>query len=103
MSPKKYRLHDGQKGAALAIRVTPRASKNEIVEIFADGTVKVRLTAPPVESEANQALLSYLSEVLGVPTSKLEIVAGISGRDKLVSVLDLDANTVHRMILNHLS
>ena len=103
MSPTKYRLHDGQKGAALAIRVTPRASKNEIVEIFADGTVKVRLTAPPVESEANQALLSYLSEVLGVPTSKLEIVAGISGRDKLVSVLDLDANTVHRMILNHLS
>ena len=103
MSPKKYRLHDGQKGAALAIRVTPRASKNEIVEIFADGTVKVRLTAPPVESEANQALLSYLSEVLGVPTSKLEIVAGISGRDKLVSVLDLDANTVHRMILDHLS
>ena len=62
MSPKKYRLHDGQKGAALAIRVTPRASKNEIVEILADGTVKVRLTAPPVEGEANQALLTYLGE-----------------------------------------
>lgn len=103
MSNKPYHLHNGQKGAALAIRVTPRASKNEITEILSDGTVKVRLTAPPVEGKANEALLEFLSDVLGVPKTKLEVVAGTTGRDKLVSVLDLDAQTVHDRIVQRLS
>ena len=47
MASRSYHLHDGKKGAALAVRVTPRASKNEIVDILSDGTVKVHLTAPP--------------------------------------------------------
>lgn len=103
MSAKKYHLHDGKKGAALAIRVTPRASQNEIVEILSDGTVRIRLTAPPTEGKANQALIEFLAEVLDIAPSKIEIVAGTSGRDKLVSILDLDAETVHQRILQHLS
>ncbi len=102
MANRAYRLHDGRKGAALAIRVTPRASKNEIVELLYDGSIRVRLTAPPVEDKANQALREFLAEVLGVPKTKIEIVAGENGRDKLVSVLDVDAETVHRKILEHL-
>jgi uncharacterized protein (TIGR00251 family) len=103
MAPRKYRLHDGQKGAALAIRVTPRASKNEIAEILSDGTVRIRLTAPPVEGKANEALVAFLAEILDVPASRVEIVAGATGRDKLVSVLDLDAETLHSRIIQHLS
>ncbi len=103
MSPRKYTLHDGQKGSALAVRVTPRASHNEIVEVLSDGTIKVRLTAPPVEGQANQALLAFLSDVLDIPVSKMEIVAGGTGRDKLVSIIDLDAETAHQRILSHLS
>jgi hypothetical protein len=104
MPPKKYELHDGRKGSALAIRVTPRASKNEIAEVLSDGTVKVRLMAAPGEgeSETNQALLRFLADVLAIPASRLEIVAGATGRDKLVSILDLDANTVHKRILESL-
>jgi len=97
-----YHLHGGEKGAALAVRVTPRSSKNEISEILNDGTVRIRLTAPPVEGKANEALVAFLSEVIGVPRSRIEIVAGLTGRDKLVSILDLDAETVHRRILEHL-
>ncbi|MFZ6030360.1 MAG: DUF167 domain-containing protein [Chloroflexota bacterium] len=104
MTPKKnYELHDGKKGAALAIRVTPRATKNEITEIMSDGTVKIRLKAPMVEGEANDALLEYLSGVLDVPVAKLDIVAGLVGHDKLVSVIDLDAQSVHKKILENLS
>ncbi|RPI31037.1 MAG: DUF167 domain-containing protein [Chloroflexota bacterium] len=91
------------KGAALAVRVTPRASRNEIVEVLTDGTVKVRLTAPPVEGKANDALVDFLSNVLEVPPSRIEIVAGSTGRDKLVSIIDMDAETVHAKILQHLS
>jgi uncharacterized protein len=102
MARKEFYLHDGKKGAALAIRVTPRARRNEIVEVLSDGTVKIRLTAPPDEGESNQALVNFLSDVLNVPSTRIEIVAGTTGRDKLVSILDLDADTVHHTILSHL-
>ena len=103
MSSRHYHLHDGRKGAALAIRVTPRASKNEIYEVQSDGTIKIRLTAPPVEGKANQALIEFLAGVLEIAPSKIDIVAGLTGRDKLVSILDLDADTVHQRILKHVA
>jgi len=100
---RQFRMHDGQKGAALAIRVTPRARHNEVVEILNDGSVKIRLTAPPVEGKANQALVEFLAEVLDVPRSNIEIVAGHSGRDKLVSILGVDAAYVQGRILRNMS
>jgi uncharacterized protein (TIGR00251 family) len=102
MASRKFHLHDGKRGAALAVRVTPRASRNEITEIQSDGTVKVRLTALPVEGDANRALIDFMAEVLGVPPSKLDIVAGLSGKDKLISVLDMDMDEVHRRVVAYL-
>jgi uncharacterized protein (TIGR00251 family) len=101
MSDRKFNLHGGKKGSALAIRVTPRAVRNEIVELLEDGTIKVRIAAPPSDDEGNETLISFLSEVLGVPKSRLDIVAGAAGRDKLVSVMDMDAETAHQRILAH--
>lgn len=102
MSDRKFNLHDGKKGSALAVRVTPRASRNEIVELLDDGTIKVRIAAPPSDSEANDTLIQFLSEILGIPRSRLDIVAGAAGRDKLISVMDMDAEAVHQRILAHL-
>jgi uncharacterized protein len=102
MSDRKFRLHSGKKGSALAVRVTPRASRNEIVEMLEDGTIKVRLAAPPVDNEANRALIEFLADILGVPKSRLDIVAGVTGRDKLIAVLDMDAETAHQRIVAHL-
>jgi len=102
MSDRKFELHDGQKGSALAVRVTPRASRNEVVEILEDGTVKVRIATSPADEESNAALLEFLSEILGVPKSKLDIVAGVIGRDKLISVVDMDVETAHARIVAHI-
>lgn len=102
MTQRNYKLHDGKKGAALAVRVTPRASKNQIVGAMSDGTIKIRITAAPSEGHANQELVKYLSDVLGVPASRIEIVAGESGRDKLISILDLDAETLHKKIVENI-
>jgi len=101
MSDRKFNLHDGQKGSALAVRVTPRASRNEIVELLDDGTIKVRIAAPPADNEANETLIEFLAEILGVPKTRLDIVAGVSGRDKLIAVVDMDAATAHQRILAH--
>ncbi len=102
MASRRFKFHDGKLGAALAVRVTPRASRNEVTEIQTDGTVKVRLTAPPVEGEANKALIAFMAEVLGVAQTKIEIVAGETGRDKLLSVLDMDKDEVHQRLLAYL-
>ena len=102
MTKRQYHFHGGKHGSALAIRVTPRASHNEIAEILSDGTVRVRLTAPPVEGKANQALIKFLAKVLGVAPSRLEIVAGENGRDKLVSIVDMDVETAQQKIMEHL-
>jgi hypothetical protein len=102
MGSRSFHLHDGKKGAALAVRVTPRASRNEIVDILSDGTVKVHLTAPPVEGKANASLLTFLAKVLDVPLKQLEVVAGVTGRDKLISVIDMDADTLHKKIVEYI-
>src|SRR5512142_1173968 len=102
MPNRNFHLHDGKVGAAIAVRVTPRASRNKIVEILADGTIKIHVAAPPVDGEANEELVRFLADVLNIPKSRLEIVAGQSGRDKLISVVDMDADTVHKRIMAHL-
>jgi len=70
--------------------------------VLNDGTVKIHLAAPPVDNEANDKLIVFLSEVLSVSKSHIEIVAGMTGRDKLVSILDLDGDTVHQRLLAHM-
>lgn len=102
MSSRKFHLHDGRSGAALAVRVTPRASRNEITEIMPDGTVKVRLMAPLAEGEGNKALVQFLSEVLGVAPSKIDIISGTSGNDKLLSVLDIGGDEAQQRLMAYL-
>ncbi|MDP1548326.1 MAG: DUF167 domain-containing protein [Anaerolineales bacterium] len=102
MNNRKYVLHDGKRGSALALRVTPRASRNQIVGLLNDGTIKVHIAANPADDESNDELLAFMSEVLGVPRSRVEIVAGESGRDKLISVLDMDVETAHQRIVAHM-
>lgn len=99
MEDRKFRLHDGKKGAALAIRITPRARQNKIMEILSDGTVKVHIIANPSDPNVNDILLSFLSDQLDVSKNRLEIVGGDTGRDKLVSFLDMEAESLHEMIL----
>jgi uncharacterized protein len=98
---RQFVLHDGKRGSALALRVTPRADRNQITGLLTDGTIKVQLAATAEDDASNKELLSFLSEVLGVPKSRVEIVAGEASRDKLVSVLDMDSETAHQRILAH--
>lgn len=99
---RNYVLHDGKRGSALALRITPRSSRNQIAGVLNDGTVKVHLAADPADDTLNTELIAFLAEVLGVPKSRVEIVAGESGRDKLVSILDMDTETAHQRIVAHM-
>lgn len=71
--------------AVVAVQVVPRASREEVAGLSGE-TVRIRLTAPPVENRANEALLRFLSKSLGVPRREISIVAGGLGRRKRVRV-----------------
>lgn len=100
---RSFKMHGGRLGAAITVRVTPRMARNEISEILNDGTVKVRLTAPPVDGKANECLIEYLAEVLGTKTAKIEIISGQTGRDKIISILDQSPEEVQQKIIQHLA
>ncbi|MBK8783322.1 MAG: DUF167 domain-containing protein [Anaerolineales bacterium] len=99
---RNFNLHNGKRGSALAVRVTPRASRSQIVGVVDDGTIKVHLASDAAEDQINIELVAFLAEVLGVPKSRVEIVAGENGRDKLISVLDMDVETAHQRVLAHM-
>jgi len=100
MPPGKSRFQNGKTGAAIAVRIIPRAHKNEVVEVLQDGTIKIRLTSPPIDGRANEALIEFLAELLDISRSRIEIVAGEKGRNKLVTILDMDAKSVEKYIVS---
>ncbi|MBC8252839.1 MAG: YggU family protein [Ardenticatenia bacterium] len=75
-------------GSAFRVHVVPRSRKNEISGRH-DQAVKIRLTAPPVEGKANEALIEFLAKRLDVPKRNIEILSGASSRDKMVCVFGL--------------
>ena len=71
--------------ARLTIQVQPRASRTEVVGPHGDA-IRIRLAAPPVDGAANEMLLRFLAERLGVPRSAVTITAGHGSRRKVVRV-----------------
>jgi uncharacterized protein (TIGR00251 family) len=77
----------------LALKVTPGAKKNEVLGWEDDypqigRVLKVRIAAPPVEGKANKEIVLFLSKLLKVTKSSIEVVHGTSGRIKLVEIPD---------------
>jgi uncharacterized protein (TIGR00251 family) len=68
----------------VAIRVIPRASKNEIS--LRDGKLLVRVTAPPVDAAANDAVVALLAAHFGAPKRAVRIVSGERSRNKIVEI-----------------
>ena len=79
------------------VRVQPRAAKNGLAGFY-DGALRVRVTAPPAEGEANEACRALLAKMLNVPKSGVEIVSGQTGRNKLVRVAGVTAEEVYKIL-----
>ena len=78
-------MRETAEGTTIMVTVLPRASKNELVG-FHEDTLKIRITAPPVEGEANKECLKFFAKVFSVPKSRLEIVQGQRSRRKTILV-----------------
>ena len=69
----------------LAVKVQPRASRDEIGAVQA-GRLRVRITAPPVDGKANDHLIRFLAAEFGVAPSRVELLGGASGREKRLRI-----------------
>jgi len=87
-----------QPQATLSVRVQPRASRNEVAGLVGE-TLKIRLTAPPVEGEANAACLKFLAKLLDLAPSRLAIIRGDRSRNKVVRITGLTQAEVHARLL----
>lgn len=79
--------------ARIAVRLQPRAKREEVVGVRGDAVV-IRVTAPPVDGKANAALCSFVAKRAGVAKSAVEIVSGHSARDKVVEVHGVEADAL---------
>jgi uncharacterized protein len=80
-------------GLQLAVKVTPRASRNEIGEPLGD-ELRIKVTAPPVDAAANEALVRLLADTLGCPRGAVQLMRGHTSRHKVIFLAGLAAETV---------
>jgi len=76
-------LKQTKEGWILNLKILPNASKNEIIRCE-DGSIKIKITAQPIENKANKALVEFLSKQLKIPKTSIVILKGTTGREKTI-------------------
>lgn len=74
----------------MTVWVQPRASRSEVVGRHGEG-IKVRVAAPPVDGAANEELVRFLAERLGIPRAAIRLKSGASGHRKTLEITGLTA------------
>ena len=90
-------LHPAPGGVTIAVAASPRASRTEVAGV-ADGRLRIRIAAPPVEGAANDELVRFLAKSLGVPRSAVAVTAGAAGRRKTVLVRGIAAAAARSLL-----
>jgi uncharacterized protein (TIGR00251 family) len=83
---------------AVAIRLQPRSSRDQVLG-ERDGAIAIKLQAPPVDGEANAALLRFVARRLGVPPRDVTLVRGATSRSKWIAVQGRSAAQVRAALL----
>ena len=87
---------DGR-GLTFTVRVVPRASRSEITG-EQNGSLRVRIAAPPVAGAANQELIKLLAKTFKLPQKAVEIVAGAASKNKMVRIQGADATRLQQLV-----
>jgi len=85
-------------GVVFAVRVQPRASKDEITGEMA-GAIKIRLRAPAVEDRANEALVEFLAGLLKTPKSAVRILSGERSRTKRIEIQAVTPQQIEALLI----
>ncbi len=72
----------------IKVKIVPDSSKNKIIGVYND-SLKINITAPPVEGKANKKCIAYLAKYFDVAKSKIEIISGQTSKNKLIKIYDI--------------
>lgn len=100
MNPTEAHAHavtPHAQGCVISLTAVPRSPANRI-EIDTNGSIRVRITAPPVDGAANARLLKYLGAILDVPSSTLSVRSGAQARHKRIFAEGIDAESAWRAL-----
>lgn len=78
----------------VAVRVTPRSSRDAVEGVDEQGALRVRVTAAPTDGAANKAVIKLLAKALGVPRGAVSIVSGTTSRHKRLRIEGLEASAI---------
>ena len=92
-------IKETKDGIELQLRISPNESKNEVIKT--SESVKIKITAPPVDGKANKCLIEYLSKLFRVPKTSIVILRGETSKDKtlLIKISDGDKIKLVKNIL----
>ncbi len=93
-------INDHPLGATFAVRVQPRGSRSAITGTLGEA-LKISVAAPPLDGRANVALVEFFAEILSVPRSSVQLVAGEQSRNKIVRIAGLRGADVQRRLREH--
>ncbi len=79
------------------VHVVPRAARSAVLGVH-DGRLKLSLRAPPVDGEANQALIAFFAEALGVPRRHVALIRGEKSRQKTLAITGVSADQVRALL-----
>ena len=88
-------LKDTKDGLVLNIKISPNASKNEIIK--SDEGVKLKITAQPIDGKANKAVIEYLSKNFKIPKTSFEIIRGETSKEKTVLIKCKDEEKLQKL------
>lgn len=81
----------------MSVKLQPRAAKNEIGALLG-GELKIKVTAPPVDAAANEALVKFLAEKLGCPRGRVKLIRGHASRHKTVMLYGFQPEDIRRQL-----
>lgn len=90
------------KNLLLNVYVQPRASKNRIMGIYKN-SIKICVTAPPVENKANEAVIRFIADLFKLPKSAVTIKSGKQGRNKKVLISNMTLNKASKILADVLT
>ncbi|MGE5205623.1 MAG: DUF167 domain-containing protein [Chlamydiota bacterium] len=90
-------IQESAKGVSFAVKVHPRARKNQITGVVGEA-LKLALTAPPVEGRANEAVIGFFADFFDIPRSSVTIASGETSRNKVVRISGVTAEIAQRRL-----
>lgn len=94
-------VKENQEGVSFKIRVQPRSSRNKVAGVYGD-SLKISITSPPVDGEANDNCILFIAKLFDISRSQVTITAGLTNRTKTIKISGINIDQFHKIVRSSL-